>query len=299
VGHQQPFTSVIVPTYNRQAQLAACLESLARLDYPRDRFEVIVVDDGSVAPLEAVVAPFEDRFGLALVKQPHAGAAAARNTGAARAKGEFLAFTDDDCAPASDWLRALAARFAATPDHAIGGRTVNALSDNLYSTTSQSIIDVVYAYYNADAGRARFFASGNLAVPAKGFHAVGGFDPAFRTSEDRDLCDRWLQRGYRMTYAPEAVVYHAHALTLRTFWWQHFGYGRGAFRFHRVDVRRFLVRFRPDVRFYLAVFRRPFSEPEIRRVLAMAGLLLVWQAANAAGFLWEGFSRLAKTMKWR
>src|SRR5919109_3753697 len=49
----------------------------------------------------------------------------------------------------------------------------------------------------------------------------GGFDTTFRTSEDRDLCDRWLHHAYRMIYAPEVIVSHAHPLTLRTFWRQH------------------------------------------------------------------------------
>jgi hypothetical protein len=68
-----------------------------------------------------------------------------------RAKGQFLAFTDDDCRPAADWLQALAQRFATAPDHAVGGRTVNALTNNPYTTASQLIVDFVYAYYNADS----------------------------------------------------------------------------------------------------------------------------------------------------
>jgi len=69
---------------------------------------VIVVDDGSEMPLEAVVAAFHDQLDVTLLTEPHAGPATARNTGAVRAKGEFLAFTDDDCTPASDWLQTLA-----------------------------------------------------------------------------------------------------------------------------------------------------------------------------------------------
>jgi GT2 family glycosyltransferase len=150
-----------------------------------------------------------------------------------------LAFTDDDCRPAPDWLSTLGVRFAGAPDHAVGGRTLNALPDNRYSAASQLLIDYLYAYYNANGGLARFFASNNVALPRDRFHAVGGFDDRWPLAggEDRELCDRWLQGGHGMLYAPEAVVYHAHPLTLRTFCRQHFNYGRGAYYYHRARAR--------------------------------------------------------------
>jgi len=78
-----PFFSIIVPTYARLRQLTACMQALANLDYPRDRFEVIVVDDGSETPPEAAVLSFRNRLDVTLVQQAHAGPAVARNTGAA------------------------------------------------------------------------------------------------------------------------------------------------------------------------------------------------------------------------
>jgi GT2 family glycosyltransferase len=291
--HKQPYFSIIIPTYARPRQLATCLRSLARLDYPRNRFEVIVVDDGSETPPEAVVASFCGHLDVTLLTQAHAGPAAARNTGAARAKGEFLAFTDDDCAPAPDWLQSLAARFARASDCAIGGRTLNALPDNLYSTASQLIVDVVYAHYNVNPDQASFLATNNLAIPADRFQAIGGFDAAFFpfASEDRDFCNRWLHHGYRMIYAPEALVYHAHALTFRTFLRQHFSYGCGAFRFHKARARRGSGRSTVEVEFYrnlLSLLRDMLSQVSGRRALSLTTLLVLWQVANAVGFFWQG-----------
>src|SRR5436190_7962390 len=236
----QPFFSVIIPTDGRPRQLAACLQSLACIEYPGDRFEVIVVDDGSKTPPEAVVTSFRDNIDVTLLTQAHAGPAAARNTGAKQARGTFLAFTDDDCMPKADWLQKLAERFDETPDHLIGGRTLNALPDNPYSTASQTLIDYLYTYYNPTFNQACFLTSNNLAVPAVQFRAVGGFDASFplAAAEDRDFCDRWRHRGYRMIYAPEVLVSHAHSLTLRTFVRQHFRYGRGAFHFHHARTQR-------------------------------------------------------------
>ena len=292
MGRAQPLFSIIVPTYHRPAQLAACLQAIARQDYPRGGFEVIVVDDGGQTASGSLVTSFKDRLDVTILAQEHAGPAVARNTGAAKAAGQFLAFTDDDCLPASDWLQNLARRFERVPDSAIGGRTLNALPDNPYSTASQLLIDYVYSHYNADPDHARFFASNNLALPAERFRAVGRFDGAWQraAAEDRELCDRWLHEGLQMTYAEEVIVYHAHHLTFRTFLRQHFSYGRGAFWFHRIRARRGMGRVKVEsVRFYRKLLLYPFAQEQRRRAPLLTGLLLAAQAANAAGFYWERY----------
>ena len=284
----QPFFSVIVPTYRRPGQLTTCLQALAGSRYPREQFEVVVVDDGGAAPLDGVVSAFRDRLDVTLLRQAHAGPAAARNTGAAHATGRIFAFTDDDCQPAPDWLQTLQRHFAPAPDHIVGGRTCNALPANPYSTASQLIVDLVYGYYNVEPSRARFFASNNLALPADLFRAVGGFDATFTTSEDRELCDRWRHHGYRMTYAPEAVVYHAHALTLRTFWRQHFNYGRGAYYFRELLLRDGAGELRLEpTSFYANLLRHPLAQGQSLRAYWIAMLLGVSQLANAIGFFFE------------
>jgi glycosyltransferase involved in cell wall biosynthesis len=290
MSQKHTFLSVIIPTYLRPERLSACLQSLTRLDYPRDHFEVIVVDDGSQSPPEAVVAFFQDQLDVTLLTQPHAGPATARNTGAAKAVGKFLAFTDDDCAPAHDWLQTLAARFAAAPDHAIAGQTLNALPENLYSTASQTLIDYLCTYYNVLAGKAAFLTSSNLALPADRFRGIGGFDSsfAFAAGEDRELCDRWQHCGYSITYAPEVLVYHSHALTLRSFGRQHLNYGRGAFHFHRARARRCEVGIKVEpLSFYLNLLRHPLRRAKSWRGSLLLGLLAISQLANAAGFLYE------------
>jgi GT2 family glycosyltransferase len=286
-----PTFSIIIPTRGRHAQLSACLASLAAQDFPRDGFEVIVVDDGSVPPVDDCVAPFRARLDLKLIAQPNAGPAAARNHGAARSRGRFLAFTDDDCLPDTNWLAALADNFDASPDALVGGRTVNALADNFYSATSQLIIDVVYEHYNADEGGARFFASNNFAVPAAAFRDAGGFDESFRCAEDRDFCERWRTRGLRLVYAPGAVVRHAHALDARSLWQQHFGYGRGALRFHRKRESGGADRFKPESAFYSKLLRAALvpthKSQSINQSIKMTALLAWAQLANAAGFFYE------------
>lgn len=287
----KPRFSIVIPTYKRPRQLASCLQALARLDYPREQFEVIIVDDGGTIPPE-MIPPFAERIDVRMFVQKHAGAAAARNTGAREAKGTFLAFTDDDCAPAPDWLQRLEDRFAVAPEYMVGGKTINALAGNRFSTASQMLVDYLYAYYNAGRGAAVFFTSNNFALRSDLFHAAGGFDESFplAAGEDREICDRWASLGHKMTYASEVLVYHSHHLTLRKFWRQHFNYGRGAFHFHRLRARRDATAMKVEsLSFYLNLLRYPIesSQGSRWRNTPITALFFISQLANAAGFFFE------------
>jgi GT2 family glycosyltransferase len=288
---------MIVPTYNRPAQLMSCLESMRRLEYSREDFEVIVVDDGGQTLSEETVTRFSPQLNISLITQEHRGPAMARNRGATHAKGSFLAFTDDDCTLAPDWLSALGTRFDQTPDRMIGGRTFNMVSGNLYSEVSSLLIEYLYSYYNKDPGQARFFTSNNFALPADQFRTISGFNPSFQRAagEDREFCERWLRHGYQMTYAPEVKVYHHHTLTLSAFWRQHFNYGQGAFRFHKIRRQGRSGRFRIEpLSFYSNMLGHPFSSKRKESAFLFSALLFITQIANAAGFLWEWVKQKSK-----
>jgi len=290
--------SIIVATRNRPRQIEMCLRALLAQTYPRDRFEVIVVDDGGDVPLAPTIAPFRAHVQLRLVEQTNAGPARARNTGAKHAVGPLLAFVDDDCEPNPGWLAALHAHFQQLPDRAIGGRTVNALPGNAYSSASQLVVDYLSEHHAAakalKAGGAPtappFFASNNLAVPAALFDDVGGFDESFplAAGEDREFCDRWQAHGYRLLLAPDAVVRHAHALSLQTFWRQHMNYGRGSFRLRKARSSRgaAAIGFEP-FSFYGRLVTYPVRAPRHRSALLLMVLMLVSQVATALGFVLE------------
>lgn len=284
--------SVVVPTYNRPEALARCLEALALQHYPRDAFEIIVVDDGGEAPLDRIVKSFGDALPLRLVVTSHGGPAKARNCGAHHARGRFLGFTDDDCQVAPEWLATLAQAFEQAPDSMVGGRTMNGLPTNPYSSASQLIVDVVYSHHNTDVDQARFFASNNMAMPARLFKKIGGFDEGFviLACEDREFCDRWSHQCLNMRYVPQAVVYHFHPLTLREFCKQHFTYGRGAVHYHRIRAQRGSGLMRQEMKFHLHLrnwLTQPFRRTGMPRALLLFGLLVLWQLANLAGFVSE------------
>ncbi len=279
----QPIFSIVVPTRNRPRELTACLAALALLDYPRERLEVIVVDDGSD---EAIAIEPPDGLPVTLFRQAHAGPARARNTGAEAAGGTFLAFTDDDCETDPGWLSA-AQRALGSGAAAVTGRSVNGLEGARLPAASQLLVDYLYGYYNTDLDDARFATSNNFVVDRKAFRAVGGFDEAFRRAagEDRELVHRLRVHGHRIVYAPDAVVRHRHRLDPPGFWQQHFDYGRGSALYHR---RVGGVAFEP-LSFYRNLLRYP--EGDFTRRTQLASLLAVSQVANAAGFAYAVATR--------
>lgn len=291
--------SVVIPTYDRPLELDACLDALGRSTYPRERFEVVVVDDGSPMPLDDVVDPHRRSLTITLERQSNAGPAAARNRGAAMARGALLAFTDDDCLPDPDWLTVLSRHAAERPDHMIGGRTINQLDGNPFSSASQHLVSYLYEYGLRSAGAmpwTGFFASNNLAVPADAFRRIGGFDVDFplAAGEDRDFCARWNEAGLPAYHAPDAVIRHRHRLGPGSFWRQHWNYGRGAFHFHRARHRRGGGPLRPEpLGFYIDMLRYPFRHESLGRGVVHAKLLGIAQVANALGYFREKYTTRA------
>lgn len=285
----RPRFSVIVPTRDRPRSLERCLASLAALRPPPGGYEVLVVDDGSRRPPAGLVESLPPRLEARLIRQDASGPARARNRGAAEARGEVLAFTDDDCTADPGWLEAFAARGAtgATGDGGgFGGRTVNRIASSPYATASQLLIDYLFSYYNQVPGRVPLFVSNNLVLPRSIFERLGGFDESFRRAggEDRELCDRWTREGHRLSFAPEAVIHHHHDLTLAGYLRQQFNYGRGARRFHELRARAGLGR--PPVEpwsFYRDLLLHPYRSGGSGR-LRLSTLLVLSQMANVAGY---------------
>jgi GT2 family glycosyltransferase len=282
--------SVIIPVFNNPQGLRECLGAISRMNYPSERIEVLVVDDGSPAP---ALDPRSDAPPVRMLRQDHAGPAAARNRGAAEARGRYLAFTDSDCCPAPDWLDVLSEELRVAPECAIGGRTANML-DNPFSAASQWQVEYLCRCGSNTPGGASFLTTSNLAVPRDLFLAVGGFDARFpaAAAEDRDFVRRWRDRGYSLRYVPRVLVHHRHHLTMWSYCRQHFTYGRGAHQLHSYSGST--SRLPNRVGFYWKLVTAPMSVRPVRDGLVLAALQVVSQAATAAGFLREAIGRRGK-----
>jgi glycosyltransferase involved in cell wall biosynthesis len=197
--------SVVVPAYNAAATIGQCLAALAHQTVPRERYEVIVVDDGSRDETAAIARA----AGVPVLTQEHVGAASARNRGVAASRGELLLFTDADCVPAPDWIEQLSAPFAdprvagakgtyATRQRALTARFVQLEYEDKYDRLRrQAVIDFVDTY--------------SAAYRREAFEAAGGFDPEIHFAEDQEFSFRLAARGARLVFAPLAVVEHRHA----------------------------------------------------------------------------------------
>lgn len=226
-----PFVSLVVPTFRRAAILAQSLRALLRLDYPRDRFEVIVVDDGSRDETQAVVAGLADPRIVFLQQPGNQGVASARNRGAKEARGEVLIFLDDDMLVQESmierhlrWLRSFGdcmvnGHWAFTPE----------LEADLRRTSFGRFRLEVEAWVKT--GIAFQPLHGNLEEPAgltacnlgmwrRDFERVGGFDEGFpyAGAEDQEFSVRAKAAGIRFVYDRDLLLWHNdQRLTLRQF----------------------------------------------------------------------------------
>ncbi|MGQ0765243.1 MAG: glycosyltransferase [Gemmatimonadota bacterium] len=281
--------SVVIPTWERHAALRSCLASLLAQDCV-EPLEVIVVNDGGWAIPRQATDFVQERMRLTVLDVPHGGPGRARNAGVAASHGSILAFTDDDCTAHPGWLRNVSRALSARPNAAVGGRVVNALTENPYSRASHYLIEFLYMYYHEEKkGALPFFTTNNLAMRRETFASVGGFDPDFSfASEDRDWSDRHLERGGELAYTPEAVVYHAHELGLGAFLAQHYRYGLGARLFHRSRSRRRDTNLRlEDSGFYRGMLSAPLraGDPAAWRVMS---LIFTSQIVGALGWAVAG-----------
>lgn len=194
--------SVIVPHYRDLRGLDRCLAALGAQSMARSRFEVVVADNGSPEGVREVERVVAGRAKVVVVDER--GAGPARNGGVAASRGAVLAFTDSDCVPEPQWL---AAGVEALARHDFVGGRVEMLVDDPRHPTPVEAFERVFGFdFETYITKKGFTGSGNLFVSRAVFDAVGGFRA--QVSEDVDWSRRARAAGYRLGYAPDAVVGH-------------------------------------------------------------------------------------------
>ena len=289
----EPLVSIVIPTYARPERLRDCLTALARQTMPTDAFEIVVVDDGSPQPVVPLEATAPAGPAIRVIRQQNGGPSAARNRGVAEARGELIALTDDDCLPTPTWLETLVTAHRQCPDALVGGMTFNGLAHDVFATTSQMIIDLIYEHFNADEASAYFLTSNNSLCSRADYGELGGFDTSFPRAgaEDRDFCDRWRANCRPLRLVPAATLEHRHAQNLSRFLGLHYRYGRGAYVYQAKRRLRGSGSMAQDMNFHRSLLRRlPRHLQKHRGVVRktqIATAILLWQVANAAGFFHE------------
>ena len=215
-----PFVSVIVCSYNGGRTLAACLDSLSKLNYPD--YEVMLVDDGSTDDTAYIAAQFSQ---VRYIHQSNHGLSHARNTGAAAARGEVLAYTDSDCMADVDWLYYLIGTLVNGDYAGVGGPNVTPPAQNWVQACVAAAPGGPSHVLLTDTV-AEHIPGCNMAFYRWAFGRVGGFDAEYhKAGDDVDFCWRIQQAGWVIAFSPPAIVWHYRRFTLRAFLRQQDGYG--------------------------------------------------------------------------
>lgn len=199
------FVSVIIPVYNDQQGLEACLAALATQTWPQDQFEAIIVDNGSQPPIH--IAPSHAKQ-VRLERCLTPGSYAARNVGIAAAKGDILAFTDADCVPDQNWISAgVAALKQAHGRSIIGGEVSLTLSEKPTAVERYQYLTGFWQRENIE--RLGFTATANLFATRPQIDQIGPFNEKLLSGGDREWSWRAASKGFPVRHAPEALVYTA------------------------------------------------------------------------------------------
>jgi glycosyltransferase involved in cell wall biosynthesis len=198
-----PRVSVVIPARNAASRLPRVLGALAQQTAPAELFEVIVVDDGST---DGTADLARADGGVRLLRAPAQGhQAAARNHGAAEARGPVLAFLDADCVPHADWIERGLAELDAHEADLLAGHI------GMEVVGRASAIDLLALGHDFDQERYAsegFAAAGNLWVTRSTFEEVGGFDTDLALDEDRDFTLRVTAGGAVLRFAADVAVDH-------------------------------------------------------------------------------------------
>jgi glycosyltransferase involved in cell wall biosynthesis len=224
---EEPFVSIIVPARNSEQTIGPCVSSILRADYPTDRREVIVVDNGSTDRTAEIVRGYAVRY----LTEPRRGPSAARNAGIESSAGQILAFVDSDCVATTGWLRALVREFEDGDVAAVAGEIVSYPP----TTPAERYSAIRKPRWQEPAlNLSRPFAvTANVAFRRDTFERIGLFDPKLVRAQDKDIGWRLLGAGLKLAYSADALVLHRHRQTSWAFFMQHAGWGYGAALLHR------------------------------------------------------------------
>lgn len=215
-ANKQPFISVVVPIYNEEKYLTQCISALLQQNYPKELYEIILIDDGSYDKSPLICREFVTKYTqeapkITYVRIRHSGLSVGRNTGIYLSQGTLIAFIDGDAVADKNWLAEIQKPFIDKEVGVVGGR-INILNDE---SAVARFVDIVRHtqlfgpkyYKNAIIGT-------NMAYRKIVFDRVGGFYVEFTHRGDESSLLRFVLQHYNFAVAPSAIVYHERPDTL-------------------------------------------------------------------------------------
>lgn len=215
------YFSIVIPTYNRCGSLRVTLDGLARQDFPTERFEVVVVSDGSTDGTDDLLASLVNgrtySFTLRPFRQENAGPARARNRGVDEARGDIVVFLDDDVEPGPAFLSSHAAHHVRNPQIAVIGPMspdpARQWSEPCWIAWEHAMLEKQYTNWRTGVwpgvGPNHFY-TGNASVARRHVQAVGGFDETFKRQEDVEMADRMRRNDPPVEFAFDSDAIGTH-----------------------------------------------------------------------------------------
>ncbi len=228
-----PNISVVVPVLNAERDINRCIKSLTNQNYPKDRYEIIIVDNGSVDNTMTILNRYYRYYNnIKIIYEPNKGSYSARNTGTKNSKGEIIAFTDSDCIVSENWIRELSKGFISDNIGCVVG-AVHSYQDNVQQ--SDTLVerfsknkDIMSQKRTLNSNFLPYGETANVAFRKSVFGRIGYFDEIFKSGGDADIAWRMqLLTTYKLIYRQESIVEHHHRVTLKDLFLQHFKYGLG------------------------------------------------------------------------
>lgn len=287
----RPGVTIIVPVYNGEKIIEQCLSSLMKLNYPEDRLSIFVVDNGSTDSTPDIVRSYP-RATL-LTQTAIQNAAASRNEAVRQANSDIIAFTDDDCVADPDWLQNGIAAMEREQADLVAGFIQMTYGD---PPNMVEKYDTLTYFLQDEYVEEGFGATANLLVKRAVFEKIGDFNEHMICSEDAEFGIRAKDHGFKIVYAPNAVIYHPARDTLKKLYKKAIRLGTGhAQHFFLKSYKRLWI-FKPTLIFpskilmnhlYQKAEKQPFKFSKFDRFK-----LLLLETFNRFGLYlgyWRGF----------
>lgn len=198
--------SIIIPVFNDEKGLETCLDALERQTFPKDHYEVVVVDNASTVDIKNLVARFPQAH---YCYEGKPGSYAARNKGLTIATGDIIAFTDSDCIPAPNWVERGVSTLRQVPDCGLVGGAITIFVKDPKRPTGVELYESIKGFPQKEyIEKSQFGATANVFTSREIIDAVGYFNSELKSGGDAEWGKRVAKAGYPLHYADDVEVRH-------------------------------------------------------------------------------------------
>jgi cellulose synthase/poly-beta-1,6-N-acetylglucosamine synthase-like glycosyltransferase len=297
-----PFFSIIIPVKNEEAFIGNCLESLKRLDYPKDKFEIIISDGMSIDN----TAEIAKRYGAKIVKNEAQTVAPGRNAGFRNSQGEFIAFSDADCTFDKNWLNNALNYFKDDKVGGVGGPNISPENETLFGRAVRLLFlmgsrasNSIYVTDSKEIKIVNNIPGCNAIYRREALEKVMPVDETLLTGDDVEMNYQLMKRGFKLLFAPDVVVCHYRRDNPGKFWKQIYRFAIGRLqlaRRHKNTIGFFHIITGLALPVFILLMAVSFILKPVYFFFLIGAILILLAAFSASGLIREKSLRLAPNL---